>query len=52
MKKNIYCFLERVSFFSNNNGGQYSITTRPTLVGNYRIYKQGAVNYTMPVASF
>jgi hypothetical protein len=43
---------DRDSFFANNNGGQFPITTRSTPGGNFRIYKSGAVNWTMPVANF
>jgi hypothetical protein len=40
------------TFYANNNGGQFPITTRSTPGGNFRIYKSGAVNWTMPVANF
>jgi hypothetical protein len=43
---------DRLSFFALNNGGSYPITTRQSPSGPLRIYKLGAVNWTMPVVNF
>lgn len=42
---------DRVSFFSLNNTDQYH-GTRTDIKGTWRVYKQGAVSYTMPVINF